>query len=289
MIVENRACDKGGIGEWHQSENIVLTLRTGQPVRSRRTRRTGNSILERQRGCTNTVLTDQLLIHAQSPGSAAFVPFEVWNGTMHRWVRVFSIVVNCQTMIFLRNGGDEYRVSASLINMSVSGSKDYNQMLMGAAAGAICEEKTGGGKFITSYMCSPETAAEEFEMSKLIYESATRRSQSKEKDIIAYRIIQSFKPGEIMPEEANKIGYELAMRFTKGRHQFFVATHTDKAHIHNHIEFNCTNLECDGKFNNFKNSSIALRRLNDEICREHGCSVIENRGQGASNLRKKER
>ena len=50
----------------------------------------------------------------------------------------------------------------------------------------------------------------------------------------------------------------------------------DKAHIHNHVEFNSTNLECDGKFNNFKNSSFALRKLNDQICKEHGYSVIEN-------------
>ena len=72
------------------------------------------------------------------------------------------------------------------------------------------------------------------------------------------------------------------MKFTKGRHQFVVSTHVDKAHIHNHVEFNSTSLECDGKFNNFYNSALALRRLNDQICREHGYSVIENpktRGQ----------
>ena len=52
--------------------------------------------------------------------------------------------------------------------------------------------------------------------------------------------------------------------------------------IHNHVEFNSTNLECDGKFNNYKNSAFTLRRLNDKICRENGYSVIENpkaRGQ----------
>jgi len=138
------------------------------------------------------------------------------------------------------------------------------------------EEKTGGGELISSYMCSPETAAGEFELSKLIYGQTTGRRLPKEKDIIAYRIIQSFKPGEITPEEANRLGYELAMKFTEGRHQFVVSTHTDRAHIHNHVEFNSTNLECDGKFNNFKNSSLALRELNDRICREHGYSVIEN-------------
>ena len=142
-------------------------------------------------------------------------------------------------------------------------------------------EKTDGGELVTSYMCTPETAAEEFEISKKIYAQITGRSQSKKRDIIMYRIIQSFKPGEVTPEEANKIGYELAMRFTGGQHQFVVATHVDKAHIHNHIEFNSTNLDCNGKFVNVKDSAMVLRRLNDELCREHGLSVIENPQQQA--------
>jgi hypothetical protein len=96
-----------------------------------------------------------------------------------------------------------------------------------------------------------------------------------------YRVIQSFKPGEVNSEEANHIGYELAMRFTGGQHQFVVATHVDKTHIHTHIEFNSTNLSCDSKFQNIKNSSFILRQLNDELCREHGLSVIENPKQRA--------
>ena len=48
---------------------------------------------------------------------------------------------------------------------------------------------------------------------------------------------------------------------------------TDKAHIHNHIEFCSVNLDCDGKFQNVKDSALILRRLNDEICRAHGLSV----------------
>ena len=60
-----------------------------------------------------------------------------------------------------------------------------------------------------------------------------------------------FKPGEVTPEEANRIGYELGMRFTKGKHAFIVATHTDRAHIHNHIIFNSTALDCTRKFRDF--------------------------------------
>lgn len=143
-------------------------------------------------------------------------------------------------------------------------------------------EKTKDGALVSSFMCSPESAAEEFLISKQLYETITGRSQPKGRDIIMYRIIQSFKPGEIDPETANRIGYELAMRFTKGQHQFVVSTHTDRQHIHTHIEFNSTNLDCDGKFNNFKDSAFALRELSDALCRENGLSVIEKpkaRGQ----------
>lgn len=136
-------------------------------------------------------------------------------------------------------------------------------------------EKTRDGDLVSSYMCSPETAAEEFEISKRLYAKLTGRTQSADEDIIMYRVIQSFKPGEVSPEEANRIGYELAMKFTGGRHQFVVSTHVDKAHIHNHIEFNSTNLNCDGKFH-AHNSSFILRRINDEICSAHGLSVIRN-------------
>lgn len=171
---------------------------------------------------------------------------------------------------------------SDLLPRKSMGSKSRRQTLHDRLDYDQKEEKTKDGELVSSYMCSPETAAEEFEMSKLLYEAATGRSQPAGREIIAYRIIQSFKPGEITPEEANRLGYELAMKFTKGKHQFIVSTHVDKAHIHNHIEFNSTNLECDGKFNNFYNSSFALRRLNDQICREHGYSVIEKpkaRGQ----------
>ena len=99
------------------------------------------------------------------------------------------------------------------------------------------------------------TAAEEFLLSKRLYEQNVRRPYKN--DVIAYQIRQSFKPGEVTPEEANEIGRELAMRFTKGKHAFVVATHTDRAHIHNHIIFNSTNVENTKKFTAlFRRSAI---------------------------------
>ena len=66
------------------------------------------------------------------------------------------------------------------------------------------------------------------------------------------------------------------MRFTKGKHAFIVGVHTDRKHIHCHIVFNSTALDCKRKFNNFLGSSFAIRRLSDLICAEHGLSIIEN-------------
>ena len=134
-------------------------------------------------------------------------------------------------------------------------------------------DKTEQGQLVSSYKCSPLTVDEEFMLSKRQYELVTGRSQKS--DVIAYQVRQSFKPGEVTPEEANRIGYEFAERFLKGKHAFIVATHTDRAHIHNHIIYNSTALDGTRKFKNFWLSSFAVQRLSDLICLEHQLSTIE--------------
>lgn len=137
-------------------------------------------------------------------------------------------------------------------------------------------DKTEGGELISSYGCDHMTADAEFLLSKAKYKAATGREQRRDADVLCYQIRQSFKPGEITPEEANRIGYETAMRWTKGKYAFFVATHTDKAHIHNHIYYNSTSLDCTRKFRDFIGSGRAVRRLSDRICLENDLSVITN-------------
>ena len=129
---------------------------------------------------------------------------------------------------------------------------------------------------ISSYGCDHMTADAEFLLSKAKYKAATGREQRRDADVLCYQIRQSFKPGEITPEEANRIGYETAMRWTKGKYQFFVCTHIDKEHIHNHIYYNSTAYDRSRKFRNFIGSSFALRRLSDRVCLEHDLSVITN-------------
>ena len=137
-------------------------------------------------------------------------------------------------------------------------------------------DKTQGGELISAYQCDHMTADAEFLLSKAKYKAVTGREQKRDTDVLCYQIRQSFAPGEITPEEANQVGYETAMRWTKGSHAFFVATHTDRQHIHNHIYYNSTTLDCTRKYRDFFRSGRALRRLSDRVCIEHELSVIQN-------------
>lgn len=162
-----------------------------------------------------------------------------------------------------------------LIAMHVNKGKTLARSLADRTDYAQNPEKTEKGDLVTAYACDPMTCDEEFLLSKRQYRQYTGREQKG--DVIAYQIRQSFKPGEITAEEANRVGYELALAFTKGRHAFIVATHTDRAHIHNHIIFNSTSLDCRQKFRDFRRSGLALQQVSDRICLEHGLSVIEPR------------
>ena len=125
---------------------------------------------------------------------------------------------------------------------------------------------------VCSYLCEPETAHAEFMLAKNQYEAITGRDA--EKGHLFFQIRQAFPPGEISVEEAQRIGYETAMRWTKGKYQFFVCTHNNTGNIHNHIYYNSTAEDSTKKFHNFLGSSFHVRRLSDRVCLENHLSVI---------------
>ena len=135
-------------------------------------------------------------------------------------------------------------------------------------------DKTEGGSLVTTFECDPQIVHSQFLLAKREYKALTGREQ--ERDVIAYQVRQSFRPGEISPEDANRIGYAFAERFLKSDHAFLVATHVDKKHIHNHIVWNSTSLNCTRKFRNFWGSTKAVRCLSDMLCVENGLSIVEN-------------
>ena len=135
-------------------------------------------------------------------------------------------------------------------------------------------KKTDGGILVSTYACSPETAADEFMLFRQEYQANTGRTQ--ENEVIGYHVRQAFKSDEITPEEANEIENELASRMTDDQFAYVVATHIDKHHIHNHIIICSTDLEGQHKYRDVKQSAKDLAQISDALCREHSLSVIQN-------------
>lgn len=136
-------------------------------------------------------------------------------------------------------------------------------------------DKTENGRLVYSFGCNndPALAAQRFAM---VRAWGTGRSK-----VLSQHVIQSFKPGEISPDEALKVGKELADRLLKGEYQYMLAVHTDTDHIHCHLIFNNTNMMNGKTFETLENkghkhSWKTVRELSDQICLEHGLSVIEN-------------
>lgn len=132
----------------------------------------------------------------------------------------------------------------------------------------ICDpNKTDESILITAYATAPGSAAYDFSFA-LSHTSASDPNK-------AYHLIQSFKPGEVSPDEAHKIGIELADRHLRGRHAYIVSTHIDKNHVHNHIIFCAADHIDYRKYHSCRSSYWDIRHISDELCASHGLSVIE--------------
>lgn len=111
-----------------------------------------------------------------------------------------------------------------IIPMHIGKGRAIAQMLTDGTDYGKNPEKTNQGELISAYACDPHTADAEFLLAKREYAQITGRDPKN--DVIMYQVRQSFKPGEVTPEDANKIGYEFASRFLKGKHAFIRAVIT---------------------------------------------------------------
>lgn len=131
----------------------------------------------------------------------------------------------------------------------------------------ICNpDKTDQNILISSFGCSPETAAYDFKFAL----SKTRQSDPNK----AFHLIQSFLPGEVSYEEAHRIGMELADKLLEGKYSYVISTHIDKGHVHNHIIFCAADNIEHKKYHDCKQTYYNIRNLSDELCQEHNLSVI---------------
>ena len=166
-----------------------------------------------------------------------------------------------------------------LSKIKSSASSSINNTLKGRLDYIINKDKTNNEELVSAFECEVDTSYLEFALNKNLYENITGNETKKSGDVLAYHIRQAFKPGEVEPELAHQIGIKLAKEFTKENHQFVIATHVDKAHIHNHIIFNSTNLNSEGKFKDEWRSAKDVRKISDRLCLENDLSVVEPKNE----------
>ena len=105
---------------------------------------------------------------------------------------------------------------------------------------------------------------------------ATKRQFGKMGGNVAYHGFQSFKPGEVTPEEAHQIGMETARKMWGNEYQIVVTTHLNTVSLHNHFVINSVSFKTGRKFENHVSDHYKLREISDAVCREYGKSVLEN-------------
>lgn len=147
-------------------------------------------------------------------------------------------------------------------------SEPERQALQDVIAYAANEDKTQQFFYTSGINCSVECARDQFDTTKLRF--------GKTGGNVAYHAYQSFKPGEVTPDEAHAIGVQLAGELWGDRFQVVIATHLDRDHIHNHIIINSVSFKDGLKFHECRDNTRLLRDTSDRICLEHGLSVIEH-------------
>ena len=121
---------------------------------------------------------------------------------------------------------------------------------------------------VSGVNCIPENAKQEM--------TDTKKRFGKEGGILAHHAYQSFKPGEVTPKLAHKIGVETAKKMWGDKYEVIVATHMGSHAIHNHILINSVSFVDGKKYNGNKENYKRFREVSDALCREYELSVIEN-------------
>ena len=132
-------------------------------------------------------------------------------------------------------------------------------------------EKVSGEErmfFVTGINCDADRAYEQM--------SAVKKRFGKDDGNVAYHAYQSFKPGEVTPEQCHAIGLELARELWGSDYQVLVATHLDRNHLHNHFLLNSVSFRTGKKFNCKKSVYDQMRKASDRLCQEHDLSVVKN-------------
>ena len=146
---------------------------------------------------------------------------------------------------------------------------DYlDEDLYAALRYAENDDKTDRKMFVGGINCSAQNAYAEM--------IAVQRRFGLRGKVVGYHGIQSFREGEVTPEQAFAIGKETARKMWGDRYQVLVTVHLNTDNVHCHFVVNPVSFKDGAKFKNKIGDHKELRKISDTICREHELSVLEN-------------
>ena len=154
--------------------------------------------------------------------------------------------------------------------MAITKIKAIRSTVDSAISYIINPAKTDEKLLVSSFGCSVETAAKEFDWTREI----AKQHGMPDTKILARHVIQSFDVGEVSPEVAHEIGRQFADEMLGGKYEYVLATHVDREHIHNHIIFNAVSFVDHHAYKSYKKIYYDMREISDKICAENGLSVI---------------
>lgn len=152
--------------------------------------------------------------------------------------------------------------------MAVTKTHPIKSTLKAAIDYILNPEKTDGKLLASSFGCGLETADIEF--------AWTREAAGDRGTHLGRHLIQSFAVGETTPEEAHKIGMELAGAVLGGKYEFVLTTHVDKDHLHNHLIFNAVSFVDYKKYHSNKQSYYHIKK-NKDYSRETRTKALKNK------------
>lgn len=175
--------------------------------------------------------------------------------------------------------GNISNVLAYVGDLNKTGNREFGQAelqsLKDVMDYAVNPTKTEKQFYVSGANCDPSIAREQMLITKKRFGKPDGRS--------AYHSYQSFKPGETTPDKAHEIGVKFAERLWGEEFQVVVATHVDKAHIHNHFVINSVSFVSGRKYHSSCQSYFGkMRVISDELCKKYGLSVVEpSAGEGS--------
>ena len=131
------------------------------------------------------------------------------------------------------------------------------------------KDKTEEFFYVSGINCEIETALQQMNQTKRLF--------NKTKGILGFHGYQSFKEGEVTPELAHEIGVKLANEMWGDRFEVVVSTHLNTKHLHNHFIVNSVSFIDGMKFYSNRSSTARLREISDDLCKEYGLSVLDEK------------